>query len=72
MGHHKDLSSESLLSKCVHGLTQNANEALKNNIWKKCPKTSFVKKDTLHIAVCPAVIDFNRGKLGQTTCCQET
>ena len=60
----KDLSSESLLSKCLHGLTQNANEALNNIIWKKCLKAIFVKKVTLDMAVCSAVIDFNEGKLG--------
>ena len=34
----QDLSSESLLSRCLHGLTHNANEALNHIIWKKCPK----------------------------------
>jgi len=60
----KDLSSESLLSKCLHGLTQNANEALNNIIWKKCPKNIFMKKDTLNMAVSLAIIDFNEGKIG--------
>ena len=60
----KDLSSENLLSKCLHGLTQNANEALNNIIWKKCPKTIFVKKDTLNMTVSLAIIDFNEGNIG--------
>ena len=47
----QDLSSESLLSRCLHGLTQNANEALNHIIWKKCPKNIFVKRDVLQLAV---------------------
>ena len=34
----KSLSSDDLLSKCLHGLTQNANEALNKIIWQKFPK----------------------------------
>jgi len=60
----QDLSSEGLLSKCLHGQTQNVNEALNHIIWKKCPKSDFVKRDTLHMSVCSAVIDFNNGKHG--------
>ena len=33
-----DLSNDTLLKKCLHGKTQNANEALNNLIWTKCPK----------------------------------
>ena len=34
----KDLSADPLLSKCLHGKTQNANEAINSIIWKRCPK----------------------------------
>ena len=44
----KDLSSESLLSNCLHGLTQNANEALNNIIWKSVQRI-FLWKRTLSI-----------------------
>ena len=59
-----DLSSEDLLTKCLHGLTQNANEALNNVIWKKCPKRSFVERNILEIATFSALIEFNDGQLG--------
>lgn len=60
----KDLSSDELLSKCLHGLTQNANEAINHIIWKKCPKNIYVSRDVLEIAVSSAVIDFNDGQTG--------
>ena len=59
-----DLSSHNLLSKCLHGLTQNVNEALNNIIWKKCPKRSFVQRNILEIATYSALIEFNDGQLG--------
>ncbi len=57
----KDLSSDDLLSKCLHGKTQNSNEALNNLIWRKCPKGDFVDRATLECAVNSAVIQFNDG-----------
>ena len=39
-----DLSNETLLKKCLHGKTQNANEALNNLIWTKCPKMFMLKE----------------------------
>ena len=60
----QDLSSAELLSKCLHGLTQNPNESLNNIIWKKCPKGIFVNRTVLEISVSSAIIDFNDGKIG--------
>ncbi len=60
----EELSSDDLLSKCLHGKTQNANEALNNIIWQKCPKTTFVERQTLECAVNSAVIQFNEGPNG--------
>ena len=37
----QDLSKEELLSKCLHGQTQNCNEALNNIIWTKCPRNNL-------------------------------
>ena len=54
----RDLSSEDLLSRCLHGKTQNANEALNNVIWRKCPKG---EKDLLECAVNSAVMQLNEG-----------
>lgn len=58
------LSSNELLSNCLHGRTQNSNEALHNVIWVKCPKTVFVEKPTLEFEVYSAVIEFNEGSQG--------
>ena len=33
-----ELSDENLLSKCLHGKTQNSNESINGVIWKRCPK----------------------------------
>ena len=59
-----DLGSEELLSKCLHGTTQNNNEALNGVIWQKCPKEVYVERFTLEIGVCSAVINFNSGSQG--------
>ena len=60
----QDLGSEELLSKCLHGTTQNNNEALNGVIWQKCPKEVYVERFTLEIGVCSAVINFNSGSPG--------
>lgn len=60
----RDLSDGKLLSKCLHGQTQNANEAFNGLIWKRCPKTTYVSKYVLEIAVNSAVINFNGGFVG--------
>ena len=54
----KDLSSDELLSRCLHGKTQNGNEALNNIIWRKSPKGDFVDKDLLECAVNSAIVQF--------------
>ena len=56
-----DLSSDELLKKCLHGKAQNANEALNNIIWTKCPKNVYVEKDVLESSVNSAVLEFNEG-----------
>ena len=61
---YKDLASTTLLEKCLHGQTQNVNEALNQLIWKRCPKTTFAGKQTVDIAVASAVLQFNDGKQG--------
>ena len=59
-----DLCKDELLKKCLHGQTQNENESLNAIIWKKAPKTIFVHRKVLEIAVCSAVIEFNGGYCG--------
>ena len=61
---NKDLGSEELLKKCLHGQTQNVNEALNNLIWVRCPKRVYVGNTTFKTAVASAVIAYNEGKKG--------
>ena len=50
--------------KCLHGKTQNANEALNNLIWTKCPKNVYVEREVLEMGVCSAIIIFKDGACG--------
>ena len=59
-----DLSSDDLLKKCLHGKTQNANEALNQIIWRRSPKSIFVGRVVLESAVNSSVIEFNEGPNG--------
>ena len=59
-----DLMSEDLLSKCLHGSTQNNNESLNALVWKRCPKDVFVGIDVLNLGCCSAIINFNDGLNG--------
>ena len=54
-----DLSKDTLLVKCFHGKTQNANEALNNLIWTKCPKNVYVEREDLEMGVCSVIINFD-------------
>ena len=60
------LTSDALLSKCAHGGTQNTNESFHNLIWQRCPKTGFVGRKRLRLAVADATIVFNDGEAGRT------
>ena len=62
----RDLSNETFLEKCLHGSTQNENEAINSVIWKKCPKDVFISKKGFEIAVASATIEFNEGNNGLT------
>ena len=61
------LSDEKLLSKCLHGKTQNNNESLNGLIWKRCPKDVFIGCTTLELGVASAIISFNDGLGGAVT-----
>ena len=60
----RDLSSDQLLQRCIHGQTQNAIEAFNHILWQKCPKQVFVGRDTLQLSLYSAVINFNIGFSG--------
>jgi hypothetical protein len=62
---YKDLTDGNLLKKCVHGRTQNCNEAVNNVIWTRIPKNNFVSLSTLKIGVWDAIITYNEGALGK-------
>jgi hypothetical protein len=58
------LRDESLLSRCLAGMTQNPNEAFNQLVWKRCPKDVFVCKDVLDIATFSAILNYNDGTNG--------
>jgi hypothetical protein len=58
-----DLSKDELLMRCLHGKTQNQNEAFNATIWHRIPKQTFVKLRTFEIGVYDAVSHFNIGNL---------
>lgn len=57
----KSLVSTELLNRCVGGYTQNNNESLNSKIGKICPKTGFVGRRIVEIAVYGAAMTFNDG-----------
>ena len=59
-----ELRDDTLLSKCLHGQTQNPNEALNQIIWAKVPKSVFVGRGVLEMGVNSAIIEFNDGSNG--------
>ena len=59
----EDLSKKELLSKCLHGKTQNGNECLNKLIWQRCSKEIYVDRITVEEAVYSAVSYFNDGSI---------
>ena len=55
------LSDKELLGRCQLGLTQNQNESLNGVLWSNIPKTLFLGKRRVTIAVCEAISVFNTG-----------
>lgn len=62
---YKDLAHPDLLKKCLHGKTQNCNEAFNNVLWSRVPKTTFVGVHTLELGLYDAVLTFNEGACGR-------
>ena len=58
---YKDLAKTELLTKCLEGYTQNANESLNSVIWKYCPKAKNHGLRSVNIAVALAVCTYNDG-----------
>ncbi|GFW20094.1 uncharacterized protein TNCV_2320351 [Trichonephila clavipes] len=57
----RDLSSSELLSRCLHGKTQNCNESLNSVIWSIIPKAVFVQLGTLKTGVYESISIYNQG-----------
>ncbi|XP_070174264.1 uncharacterized protein [Littorina saxatilis] len=58
---YERLSEEHLLSRCVSGKTQNANECLHSLIWSRCAKDHFASRSRVEFAVLTAIREFNFG-----------
>jgi len=52
---------EDLLSPCLEGFTQNANESLNSVVWSIAPKAISSDKSVVDIATNIAVITYNCG-----------
>ena len=59
----QDLQNDSLLSKCLHGKTQNQNESFNSIIWKRVPKDVFIGGKTFRMGVMDSVSHFNDGNI---------
>ena len=62
-----DLSSTDLLSRCLEGYTQNANESLHGMIWSRCPKAKSFGMQQVQFAVSSAICEFNSGSKFHTS-----
>lgn len=60
---YDDLSNPELLSKCMHGQTQNTNESFHRVIWDRCMKEVWVGRPVLEQATYSAVAHFNDGSV---------
>lgn len=68
---YMQLLDQNLLKKCLHGLTQNANESFNGVLWQIIPKEVFVELQTLRLGALIAVIQFNDGIKGVATILNE-
>ena len=66
------LTEDTLLDRCLLGLTQNQNEAANHVLWNKCPKTKFCGRDKVLLAVTETVTYFNTGAASKTILLKST
>ena len=57
------LSDETLLQRCLEGLTQNQNESINNMLWSICSKRTFCSYQKLLLCVYETVTKFNQGAI---------
>lgn len=55
------LSDDGLLKKCLHGKTQNQNEALNGMVWQRTPKEFYVGREILESGLYDAVVYLKMG-----------
>ena len=63
LGIYLDLTRDDLLSKCLKGRTQNANESFHAKVWGRVSKIRFTSLPTLKYAISGAVSNHNFGYL---------
>ncbi|XP_059169949.1 uncharacterized protein LOC131951628 isoform X1 [Physella acuta] len=61
---YERLTSDSLLSRCFSGMTQNANESIHAKIWARVRKHIFVGKKRVDVGTSLSVAEFNSGSVG--------
>lgn len=63
---YEKLSEDSLLNKCLHGKTQNQNEAISGMVWKGIPKEVFFGMEMLEFGLFDAISHFNIRAIART------
>ena len=58
------LCDDSLLYKCMHDGTQTSYDSFHHLIWKRCPKSVFVGRKRLYVAIDAAIV-CNEGETGR-------
>lgn len=58
---YKDLTSSTLLEKCLMGRTQNPNETFHSKVWRKISKSKFYDLFTVVYAVAQTIVEHNIG-----------
>ena len=58
---YQRLREDNLLNKCLHGKTQNQNEAVNGMVWEQIPKEVFVGMELLEFGLFDAINHFNIG-----------
>ncbi|KAL8610518.1 hypothetical protein ACOMHN_060438 [Nucella lapillus] len=58
---YERLSDMTLLSRCLHGRTQNDNECFHSLLWNLCPKVRWAGHRTVQTSLALAVQTFNKG-----------
>lgn len=61
---YERLTSDSLLERCLSGMTQNANESIHSKIWARIPKHIFVSRKRVEVGTALSIAEFNSGSVG--------